>query len=158
MLSENDPVPHHNGPILTITQIIKFVMSSAAKAKLAGLFITLQEMVPIHQTLIKMGWSQPKSPIQTDNSTTHGVITNKIIPKVTKTMNMRFWWLHNQETQQEFRYYWQPGTLNWADYWIKHNPSSHHVSKRKTVFTSRKFLDAIKRALPTMRSPMARVC
>ena len=31
MLSKNYPVPHHNGPILTIAQIFKFVVSSAAE-------------------------------------------------------------------------------------------------------------------------------
>jgi hypothetical protein len=31
-------------------------------------------MIPHHQTLIDMGWPQPKSPIQTDNSTAAGVV------------------------------------------------------------------------------------
>ena len=39
MLSENTPVPSLNGPVLTIAQIIKNVMSSAAEAELSGLFI-----------------------------------------------------------------------------------------------------------------------
>ena len=39
MLSENSPVPSYNSPILTIAQIIRNVISSAAEAKLAGLFI-----------------------------------------------------------------------------------------------------------------------
>ena len=55
MLTENYPVPHYNGPILTIAQIVKYVMSSAAEAELARLFITAKDMVPIRQTLIEMG-------------------------------------------------------------------------------------------------------
>ena len=39
MLSENIPVPTYNGPMLTIAQIIRNFMSSAAEAELAGLFI-----------------------------------------------------------------------------------------------------------------------
>ena len=39
-LSENDPTPDWNGPIFKIAQIIKFVMSSAAKAELGALYIT----------------------------------------------------------------------------------------------------------------------
>eukprot|EP00804_Cyclotella_cryptica_P003594 CCRYP_002189-RA/>CCRYP_002189-RA protein AED:0.44 eAED:0.44 QI:0/-1/0/1/-1/1/1/0/141 len=31
-LSKNDPIPRHNMPILTISQIIKYVMASTAKA------------------------------------------------------------------------------------------------------------------------------
>jgi len=39
-LSENDPFPRFNGAILSIAQIIKFVMASAAESELAALFIT----------------------------------------------------------------------------------------------------------------------
>ena len=62
-LSKNDPFPCFKGAILSIAQIIKFVMASASKAKLAAIFITAQEMITHCQTLINMGWPQPKSPI-----------------------------------------------------------------------------------------------
>ena len=52
---------------------MKFVMSSAAKAELGALYTTAKEMVPLQQTLIKMGWPQPCTPIQMDNSTAVGV-------------------------------------------------------------------------------------
>jgi hypothetical protein len=51
-----------NGLVLSISQIMKFVMSSAAKAKLGALYTTAKEIVPLHQTLIKMGWPQPCLP------------------------------------------------------------------------------------------------
>jgi hypothetical protein len=54
-VSKNNPFPKHNGPVLLITQLMKFVMSSAAKAKLGALYTTAKEMAPLHQTLIKMG-------------------------------------------------------------------------------------------------------
>ena len=54
-LAENEPIPRCNGPILTIVQVIKFVMSSAAKAELGTIFITAKELVPMRQTLIEMG-------------------------------------------------------------------------------------------------------
>ncbi len=62
-LSENDPFPCFNGAVLSIAQIIKFVMASAAEAELVALFVTAWEMIPHRQTLIDMGWPQPKSPI-----------------------------------------------------------------------------------------------
>jgi hypothetical protein len=61
-LSENKPFPHFNGAILSIDQIIKFVMVSAAKSELAALLVTAREMIPHRQTLIAMGWLQPKKP------------------------------------------------------------------------------------------------
>ena len=79
-MSTDDPVPAINGPILTIAHIIKLVMASAAEAELAALFITAKEMVPLRQTLKEMGWPQPPSPVQTDNSTAVGVINNTIVP------------------------------------------------------------------------------
>ena len=39
-LSEDDPEPRWNGKILTIAQIIKFSMTSAAKAELGALYVT----------------------------------------------------------------------------------------------------------------------
>ena len=65
LLSENDPKPKLNGPVLTIAQIIKAVMASAAEAEMAALYITAKKMIPLRNTLIEMGWPQPHTPIQT---------------------------------------------------------------------------------------------
>ena len=43
ILSENEPKPKLNGPILTIAQILKTVMASAAEAEMAALFITAKK-------------------------------------------------------------------------------------------------------------------
>ena len=51
-LSKDEPIPCNNGPILTISQIIKFVMASAAEAELAGLYITAREMIPLKKSTI----------------------------------------------------------------------------------------------------------
>jgi hypothetical protein len=108
-LLENDPFPRFNGAILSIAQIIKSVMASAAKSELAALFVTAQEMIPHRQTLIAMGWPQPKNPIQTDNSTAVGVTNKTIVPRWAKMMDMRFWWLRCRASQDQFRYYWDAG-------------------------------------------------
>jgi hypothetical protein len=65
--SEDNPTPRFNGKVLTLANIIKFIMALAAKAELAALFIAACKMVPHRQTLMDMGWPQPRSPIQTDN-------------------------------------------------------------------------------------------
>ena len=46
-LSENEPKPKLNGPFLTIAQIIKTVMASAAEAEMAALFIAAKNMIPL---------------------------------------------------------------------------------------------------------------
>ena len=60
MLSEDVPVPSYNGPVLTIYQIIKCVMYSAAETDLVGLYICAKEMVPLRQALVEMSWPQPQ--------------------------------------------------------------------------------------------------
>ena len=78
---ENMPIPYLNGAILTITNIMKYVMSSAAEAELVLLFITAKKCVEIRQTLQEMGWPQKPTPIQVDNITAVEVVTNNIISK-----------------------------------------------------------------------------
>jgi hypothetical protein len=96
-LSNNENFPPNNGAILTNATIIKAVMSSAAEAELGALYINAKEAVYLGQILNKMGHPQPKTPIQTDNTTAEGVINNKIQPKQTKAMDMRFHWLRDHE-------------------------------------------------------------
>ena len=89
-LSKEDTKPSYNGPILTISQIIKFIISSAAEAELAALFITAKDMVPLCQNLIEMKWPQGQSPIQTDNPTAVVVANSTIVPKLTNSTDTRF--------------------------------------------------------------------
>ncbi len=88
-LSEDDPIPHLNGAVLTIATTIKFVMALTAEAELAALFIAACEMVPYRQTLINIGWPQPHSPVKTNNSTAIGVTNKTIIVKRAKMMDIR---------------------------------------------------------------------
>ena len=92
-LLENVQFPSNNGAILNISTIIEVVISSAAEAELDALFMNAKTAIPIQQTLEEMGHKQPPMPIQTDNSTMIGVITNEIQPKATKAMDMQFHWL-----------------------------------------------------------------
>ncbi len=66
-------------------------MASAAESELAAQFITVQEMISHRQTLIAMGWPQPKIPIQTDNSTATGVTNKTIVSHRAKMIDMWFW-------------------------------------------------------------------
>jgi hypothetical protein len=98
----------------------------AAESELAALFITAREMIPQRQTLIAMGWPQPKSPIQMDNSTAAGVTDKTVVPRRSKMMDMQFWWLQCCTCQDQFRYYWDAGAKNWANYHTKHHPDTYH--------------------------------
>ena len=79
-ITEDEPIPKWNGPVLTIAQIMKFVMASASEDELGAMFTTAQAMVLQRNTLEEMGWKQPRSPIQTHNSAATGVVNNTIVP------------------------------------------------------------------------------
>ena len=131
-VSKNDPVPRPNGPILTISTTIKFVMASAAKAELSALYLAAQEMVPLRNTLVEMGWPQPKLPIQTDNSTAVGFTNDTIITRQIKMLCMRLHWLCCRKAQGQFKFYWDKGSNNLAGYHTKHHPPAYHVARRPT--------------------------
>ena len=122
MLPKDTPIPTRNGPVLTVAQITKFVISSDAKAKIAGLFICAKSMVQLCQTLIDMGWHHPKYPIQCDKSTAVGVANETIIQRKTKTKNMQYHWLRCSEAQGKSWFFWDPGANNIADYITKTTP------------------------------------
>ena len=111
-------------------------MSSAAKAELGALFINAKTAVSMRHTFEELGHPQPLNPIQTDNATAQALLTNKILPKALKAMDMRFHWLRCRSAQGQFRYYWRPGTQNIADYFTKHHPASHHKQVRPTILTA----------------------
>jgi len=144
-LTEDKPFPPINGAITNVATIIKAVMASAAEAELGALFINSQKAVPIRQTLEELGHTQPPTPMQTDNSTAFGVVNNKILPKATKPMDMRFHWLRDRLRQKQFRYYWRPGTKNYGDYWTKHHPASHHQAMRPELLTSNAVVMALRK-------------
>jgi hypothetical protein len=102
-LSSDIQNPQNNGPVLTIAQIMDAVMSSAAEAELGALFVNAKEAVYLRRMLADMGYPQPQTPIQTDNSTAEGVINLRVRPKRTKAMDMRFEWLLDREQQGQFK-------------------------------------------------------
>jgi len=134
-LSSDAQNPPNNGAILTIAQIIDAVMSSAAEAELGALFINAKEAVHMRRILQEMGHPQPRTPIQTDNSTAEGVINSRVRPKRTKSMDMRFEWLLDREQQGQLKIYWRPGKTNLADYFTKHHPPAHHRNVREIFLT-----------------------
>jgi hypothetical protein len=160
-MSNDMQFPPNNGAVHNVAQIINAVMSSAAEAELGALYINAREAVPMRVTLAEMGHQQPPTPIQTDNTTAIGVVTNNIQPKRTKAMDMRFHWLRCRAAQDQFRWIWRPGTTNLADYWTKHHCPAHHQTMRPEFLTPARVLAALRRKQgrnPPVFSASERVC
>ena len=145
-LSNNSNIPPNNGAVLNIAHIIKHVMTSATEAELAALYINAREAVYMRIILEEMGHKQPATPLQTDNAMADAVINGKIQPKRTKAMDMRFHWLRDRECQEQFRIYWRPGKLNYADYWTKHHAAKHHKNVRKEFLTPYVVVEMLRQA------------
>ena len=65
--------------------------------ELAGLYIMARKAVYIRIILEEMGHKQLPTPLQTDNAMAEAVTNDKVQPKRTKAMDMRFHWLRDRE-------------------------------------------------------------
>ena len=77
-----------------------------------------------------MKWPHPQNPIQTDNSKAVGFTNKKIVNKATKSSDIKLWWIRDRESQEQFEYYWAPGSENEGDYITKHHPPIYHEANR----------------------------
>ena len=73
-----------------------------------------------------MGHKQPKSSVTTDNSTAHGLIHQLLIPKASKSMDMRFHWLKCRVAQRLFNVMWRRAKNNRAAFHTKAHPIKHY--------------------------------
>jgi hypothetical protein len=121
-----DDEDFNNGTILTLSSIIKHVMSSASESELAALYYGCKLAVPIRTTLEEMGHPQHKrTMVTTNNITAQGLTMGTMTPKASKSMDQRFQWLKCRHAQRQFLYLWHHGSNNCADYNSKHHPAKH---------------------------------
>jgi hypothetical protein len=126
------PTPIPNGPIHTVCQTLKNVVSSAAESEMGGLFVNGQYIIPVRTTLVAMGHPQPKNgtPLKTDSATSLGIVKNFMQPKRSKSWDMRYHWIQDRDKLGDLNPYWEKGTHNWADYFTKHHSPAHHKIMR----------------------------
>lgn len=115
---------------MTLSKIIKHVMSSAPETETAALFYNKAAALPLRTTLAEMGHPQPTMPVTTDNSTAQGLITKSMIPEASKSYDMRFNWLKCRQAQRQFDLMWHQDSLNRADCHSKRHPTKHYIAKR----------------------------
>ena len=104
---DEDPIKL-NGAIHVTCTILKLVAASAAEAELGALFLNAQEAKVFRLVLAKLGHPQPPAPIHIDNKTTVGIVNNTIKHQQSRSMEMRYFWLLDGETQRYFKFYTNP--------------------------------------------------
>ena len=78
--------PPNNGAVLNIAQIMKTLMYLVIEEEIVAMYVNAREFVPARQSLNEMGHRQLWTPMQTDNTAAHSVVTNNVHPKRTKAM------------------------------------------------------------------------
>ena len=79
-----------------------------------------------------MGRKQGPTPIQFDNKCAVGILTDTVVQRRSKAMDMRFYWTHDRARQGQFYIHWKEGSKNLADYPSKNHPTKHHIEIRPT--------------------------
>jgi hypothetical protein len=138
-----------NSAILASTSIMKPILASASEADISMLFDNCKKATILHTTLAEMGWPQPATAIQTDNSTACG-IANNIIKLQQSCVDMRFYWVCDCSKQGHFHIFWKPGTANFANFFTKHHAARHHQLMRPVYLHEKKASAAIAIALPIL--------
>jgi hypothetical protein len=96
------------------------------EAEIGALYENTKKAAILHVTLEEMGYPQPATPVQTDNSTACGIANDNIKQQRSRAIDMPFYWVRDHVWQGKLNIYWQPGKVNLADYYTKHHAAAHH--------------------------------
>ena len=119
-----------NGYVHATSNTLKLVATSASEAELGGTFNNAQMGTIMRLTLTEMGWPQPATVINVDNSTVYGIANSTIKRQRSRAMNKNFFWIIDQVDLKNFCVVWAPGLKNLADYFTKHHTAKHHMKVR----------------------------
>jgi hypothetical protein len=119
-----------NGAFHVSLMIMKFVVASAAEAKLGVLYDNCRTGRIFRLMLNKMGHPQPKTLVHCDNATAVGIANNSIKRQHSRSIEMQFFWVGDKSAQGMYDITWHPRMKNLADYQSKHHLGSHHVNVR----------------------------
>jgi hypothetical protein len=124
---------HLNGAIECISSIIPTVVSSAAEAEYAALFLVGQTAEGLRATLEDLGYPQGPTPIICDNSCAVGITNKTVKQKRSKAIDMRYHWIRDRASQGHFAISWQRGSTNVADFFTKIHAVRHHLQVRRLL-------------------------
>ena len=116
--------------------ILRHVMGAASESEIAGGHVNARDAVESRITLMEMGHPQPPTPLELHNTTACGIITKQLIPRRSKAIDIRHYWLQDRENQKQFNTYWSKGENNLTDYFTKYHSAAHHKRMRKLCMSS----------------------
>ena len=72
-------------------------MASVSDAECAALFINARDAIVARTTMNEIGYPQQAIPMQIDNSIYDGILNCKMQQKISKEMDMCFYWTRDRE-------------------------------------------------------------
>ena len=89
-------------------------------------FYNCQTALHLKRMLLVLGHPQNSTPVKTDNGMTVQFVKDIIKNKCSKSWDVRFHWLTEKQTSDNFQVYWDKGQNNLVDYHTKHYSPTHH--------------------------------
>jgi hypothetical protein len=89
---DGDPIKL-NGAFFILCTILRFIVASAAKAKLRALFLNCKDGMTFRMTLEEQGHPQPKTIVHSNNATAVGIANNMVKRQCSQSMEMRYFWV-----------------------------------------------------------------
>ena len=121
-----DPLAFINGPISCHTNVIPVVCSAVQEAEYASLFAAARIADDERRILHNLGYPQPPTLLLCDNECAVGLANKTMVPRLSKSIDMRFHWLQDRIQQRQFRVEHVRGDRNVSDYFTKALPRSKH--------------------------------
>ena len=112
-------------------KLLRQVVTSAAEAETAGLFVNCQKVIELKNMLQALGHPQKATLAKTNNATAASFVTDLLKQKRSKAWDVRYHWLCEQQVLKTFFIFWQQGLKNLASYHTKHHPPSYHQKVRE---------------------------
>ena len=119
-----------NGVILIEWKTLRHVVESAAESEVGGFFHNAQMEIPIKNKSEALGNPQKLTPTRTDNSTETGFVYDSIHMKRSKSWDMRYYWLRDRITKEQFKIYWQIVVDNESHNFTKHHTTVYYKNTR----------------------------
>ena len=99
-------MPPENGPVNVEYRITRNVMTSATEAELVGIFEIFQKATPTRTALSEMGHQKPPTPVATDNAAANITVNGAEKQKISKAIDMIFYWVRDRIPQNYFHIFW----------------------------------------------------
>ena len=92
-----------------------------------------------------MGHLQPPKPVTTYNKASNSIVRGTAKQKISRSIDMRFYWVRDRIRQNHFHIFWEEGKKNLADYVTKHHPIWNHRSMRPRYVKATKNIQKTKK-------------